>query len=497
MAEDTTLKPPEGWVPEGGSSTTEIREPSDSNGPEGPNSDWMYESKPAQRNPATDMLTGAVIGAGSKLVNPITEKVLEKTANKLIGPEIAGAKSSIYHPQPSTPVAKWTRAMHTGNISAAKDARHFAEANQKMMEFYEAEKKLEALRKAEALFQTEEQIRKSATPVTNVIRTASEVMSPTGESLLGKAAGFGAQTLGRALAGGSAAYQGVDAYNRFKNDDYLGGTIGTLGAIGSGVALIPTPITRVVGTGVGLGAEGLNYLLDKYRASQQPGMAQGGSVQHYDLGGPVISAAGFPAPQIPGTAGTLATTETPVGLLPSNLNDFVTGGGKFNPTTGLPSNYQEARTAFDQQQQAERAKNPFGNISATVVGNDQFGQQFGYASDADAFNQFYNKNYAAPTTSGQTPLQMATPTPVNSPATTSNNGGLLSLLLNTFKTNPQQIENKNVTPLSLNKPPVVTSGLSQPGLNQPTPQMTMPTRRFGMPLQTRHQVVRKPQGYFR
>ena len=278
MPNDNELKPPEGWLSEGVNSSTEIREPSDSNGPDAENSDWMYESSPAQRNPATDAIAGAVIGAGSKLVNPVTEKVLGMAANKLIGPEIVGAKSSIYHPQPSTPVTKWTSAMHTGDISAAKDARYFKEANQKMMEFYEAQKKAEALRKAEALFQTEEQIRKSATPVTNAIRTASEVMSPTGESLLGKAAGFGAQTLGRALAGGSAAYQGVDAYNRFKNDDYLGGTIGTLGAIGSGAALIPTPITRVFGTGVGIGAGGLNYLLDKYRESQQPKMAAGGLV---------------------------------------------------------------------------------------------------------------------------------------------------------------------------------------------------------------------------
>lgn len=278
MPNDNELKPPEGWLSEGVNSSTEIREPSDSNGPDAENSDWVRESKPKQRNPASDALTGAALGVGSKVVNPITEKVLGAVANKLIGPEIAGAKSSIYHPQPSTPVTKWTSAMHTGDISAAKDARHFKEANQKMMEFYEAQKKAEALRKAEALFQTEEQIRKSATPVTNAIRTASEVMSPTGESLLGKAAGFGAQTLGRALAGGSAAYQGVDAYNRFKNDDYLGGTIGTLGAIGSGAALMPTPITRVLGTGVGIGAEGLNYLLDKYRESQQPKMAAGGLV---------------------------------------------------------------------------------------------------------------------------------------------------------------------------------------------------------------------------
>jgi hypothetical protein len=65
---------------------------------------------------------------------------------------------------------------------------------------------------------------------------------------------------------------------------------------------------------------------------------------------------------------------------------------------GMPANYQEARTAFEQQQQAQRANDPFGpgSMRAAVVGNDQFGQQFGYAADADAFNQFYNQNYGTP-----------------------------------------------------------------------------------------------------
>jgi hypothetical protein len=35
-------------------------------------------------------------------------------------------------------------------------------------------------------------------------------------------------------------------------------------------------------------------------------------------------------------------------------------------------------------------------MRAAVVGNDQFGQQFGYAADADAFDQFYNQNYGTP-----------------------------------------------------------------------------------------------------
>jgi hypothetical protein len=69
-------------------------------------------------------------------------------------------------------------------------------------------------------------------------------------------------------------------------------------------------------------------------------------------------------------------------------------GGSVTPA--LPANYQQARSAFDQQQATNF---PMGQMRATVVGNDQFGQQFGYAADADAFNTFYNQNY-----SGSTPV---------------------------------------------------------------------------------------------
>jgi hypothetical protein len=66
----------------------------------------------------------------------------------------------------------------------------------------------------------------------------------------------------------------------------------------------------------------------------------------------------------------------------------------YNPNATLPANYQEARNAFQLQQEAQNANNPLGRIGLTVTGNDQFGQQFGYAADAEAFNQFYNQNYA-------------------------------------------------------------------------------------------------------
>jgi len=89
------------------------------------------------------------------------------------------------------------------------------------------------------------------------------------------------------------------------------------------------------------------------------------------------------------------------------------------PTTGaapqapgaLPANYQTARTAFERQQQEQRANDPFGRISPAVVGNDQFGQQFGYAADADAFDQFYNQNYGTPA-----PVSSAQMMPISGPS---------------------------------------------------------------------------------
>jgi hypothetical protein len=75
------------------------------------------------------------------------------------------------------------------------------------------------------------------------------------------------------------------------------------------------------------------------------------------------------------------------------LNPFLTQS--FDPNRPLPQNYQEARNSFQQLLDEHRASDPFGSgqMKATVIGNDQFGQQFGYAADADAFNQFYNQNY--------------------------------------------------------------------------------------------------------
>jgi len=70
------------------------------------------------------------------------------------------------------------------------------------------------------------------------------------------------------------------------------------------------------------------------------------------------------------------------------------------PTMGLPANYSAARAAFDQQQQAEAqrmiAAGQLPPPTLQVVGSDQFGQQFGTAAQADAFNKFYNQTYGTP-----------------------------------------------------------------------------------------------------
>lgn len=119
-----------------------------------------------------------------------------------------------------------------------------------------------------------------APPTTMVGKAAA---SPMAQSL--RAAGGAGMSglvpavIGRGLAGGSAAFQGVDAYNRLQGGDYGGALIGGLGAIGSAAALIPHPITRVGGTALGMGAEALNMYLDSLKNKNKPqAMAAGGQV---------------------------------------------------------------------------------------------------------------------------------------------------------------------------------------------------------------------------
>jgi len=96
--------------------------------------------------------------------------------------------------------------------------------------------------------------------------------------------------IGRGAIGFGAGLQGSDALNRYKAGDTSGAVISGLGALGTAAAMIPHPVTRIGGTAIGLGAEGLNTFLDYLKKKsqkplqapqpQQPQqMAKGGSAK--------------------------------------------------------------------------------------------------------------------------------------------------------------------------------------------------------------------------
>jgi hypothetical protein len=60
--------------------------------------------------------------------------------------------------------------------------------------------------------------------------------------------------VGPVLAGGSMGYDIADAMERGEQGDYSGAAIKGIGALGSGMALIPHPLTRAIGTGLSLGS---------------------------------------------------------------------------------------------------------------------------------------------------------------------------------------------------------------------------------------------------
>lgn len=60
--------------------------------------------------------------------------------------------------------------------------------------------------------------------------------------------------IGPAIAGGSAGYDIADAIDRYEKGDTSGAVIQGMGALGSAAAMVPHPLTKAIGTGVGLGA---------------------------------------------------------------------------------------------------------------------------------------------------------------------------------------------------------------------------------------------------
>jgi len=101
-----------------------------------------------------------------------------------------------------------------------------------------------------------------------VLSKTPEAVQRAGQAISGAGASVPAW-MARGIAGGSAGFQGVDAANRFEQGDYLGAAIGGLGALGSGAALIPHPLTRGLGTAVGTAAPFINEYLDRRRKRQE------------------------------------------------------------------------------------------------------------------------------------------------------------------------------------------------------------------------------------
>jgi hypothetical protein len=146
----------------------------------------------------------------------------------------------------------------------------------------------------EAAKKAEDARRAAALAPTGMMAKLPGPVQAAGRFVSGAAQSGVAPYLGRAVAGGGAGYQGVDAYNRFQQGDIPGAVVSGVGALGSAASMIPTPMTRVGGAGIGIGAEMLNQYLDSLKQKvntmgqpqQQPmpQMARGGLV-HLKKGG--------------------------------------------------------------------------------------------------------------------------------------------------------------------------------------------------------------------
>jgi len=147
-----------------------------------------------------------------------------------------------------------------------------------------------------------------------VLSKTPEAVQRAGQAISGAGASVPAW-MARGIAGGSAGFQGVDAANRFEQGDYLGAAIGGLGALGSGAALIPHPLTRGLGTAVGTAAPFINEYLDRRRKRQeeQPEESAEG-VFGFSEGG------GTPKKRV-----AKAIVDTAVGKTPKALTDIFEG----------------------------------------------------------------------------------------------------------------------------------------------------------------------------
>jgi hypothetical protein len=119
----------------------------------------------------------------------------------------------------------------------------------------------------------------NAPPVTplagKVVQYGSAILdSPIGKKTTGALGGYGAVT------------QGMDALSQARQGDVAGATISGLGAFGSGLAAIPTPVTRAVGAGMSMLSPAALWMLQHSR-KMSPENAQGALGNTDAMGNPM------------------------------------------------------------------------------------------------------------------------------------------------------------------------------------------------------------------
>jgi hypothetical protein len=119
----------------------------------------------------------------------------------------------------------------------------------------------------------------NAPPVTplagKVVQYGSAILdSPLGKKATGALGGYGAVT------------QGMDALSQARQGDVASATISGLGAFGSGLAAIPTPVTRAVGAGMSMLSPAALWMLQHSR-KMSPENAQGALGRTDAMGNPI------------------------------------------------------------------------------------------------------------------------------------------------------------------------------------------------------------------
>jgi len=247
------------------------------------------ESQKGYINPLTPTIVGAAVGP---VVGPNISKgaMAYRDTQDLIKQGWDPKVASNFVRKQYGAVENWTRQMHSGEFFGGRD---MPQANRIAMQtkypqgipqtFPEAAPPGMKAAPSSGLILPENLVKSQETAATKPAAKPSRMPGSSafqsGKSALSAGLSGGIPAiLGRGIAGGSTAYQGVDAYNRLKSGDVGGGLISGVGALGSAASFLPHPILRYGGVGVAMGAEALNQYLDSLKQKRE-GYAEGGSAK--------------------------------------------------------------------------------------------------------------------------------------------------------------------------------------------------------------------------